>query len=58
MVQFDPLPATFIKIVGTHNTANEVSPPDSNHHSDHNAQIVPKPLPQLYLSRGNNLYQK
>ena len=30
VVQFDPLPATFIKIVGTHNTANEVSPPDSS----------------------------
>ena len=26
VVQFDPLPVTFIKIVGTHNTANEVSP--------------------------------
>lgn len=25
VVQFDPLPVTFIKIVGTHNTANEVS---------------------------------
>ena len=23
-IQFDPLPVTFVKIVGTHNTANEV----------------------------------
>ena len=27
VVQFDPLPVTFIRIVGTHNTANEVQLP-------------------------------
>ena len=24
VIQFEPLPVTFVKIVGTHNTANEV----------------------------------
>ena len=45
-IQFSKMPVTFVKIVGTHNTANEVSSPDiyktdtSRHSSHHTIDTV------------------